>query len=144
MWSIAECFDHLIVAAREYLPKLDEGIADAIRRGTFGEARFRYALPGRLWVWAMEPPPRLRVKAPRFFHPASGRPRNEVMAGLRAYQRAGHPRELADAAGLDAAVGGRHAGADVRRYAERRPNDDRRDIYAGRQAAVPDAHAGHA
>ena len=33
-WSVARCVEHLNVAARLYLPKLDEGIADAIRRGT--------------------------------------------------------------------------------------------------------------
>jgi hypothetical protein len=85
-WSIAECFDHLNVTAREYLPKLDAAISDAIRRGLFAEGPFLPSLLGRIWVWTLEPPPRMRVKAPRLFHPASGRPRHEVMAALRAYQ----------------------------------------------------------
>ena len=29
-WSVAQCLDHLNSTAREYLPMLDEGIADAI------------------------------------------------------------------------------------------------------------------
>jgi hypothetical protein len=85
-WSIAECFDHLNVTARMYLPKLDEGISEAIRRGMFAEGPFRPSLLGRFWVWTLEPPPKMRVTAPRIFHPASGRPRHEVMAALRAYQ----------------------------------------------------------
>ena len=38
-WSIAECIDHLNSTARLYLPRLDEGIAEAIRRGLYGEVR---------------------------------------------------------------------------------------------------------
>jgi hypothetical protein len=85
-WSIAQCFDHLNATARAYLPTLDEGIADAIRRGLYADGPFRYGWPGRISVWLMEPPPRIRMTAPQTFSPASGRPRHDVMAALRAYQ----------------------------------------------------------
>ncbi len=86
VWSIAECLDHLNATARTYLPKLDEGLADAIRRGIYGDGPFSYAWAGRILTHFYEPPPRLRVRAPQIFHPAPGRSRHDIMAALRAYQ----------------------------------------------------------
>jgi hypothetical protein len=85
-WSIAGCLDHLNVTARLYLPTLDEGISEAIRRGVYGEGPFRYAWLGRVLVFVNEPPPRFRVPAPARVHPAAARPRSEIVAALRAYQ----------------------------------------------------------
>ena len=85
-WSIAQCLDHLNVTARMYLPMLDEGIADAIRRGLYAEGPFRYNVFNRMIARSMEPPYRLRTKAPKAFQPPPGRPRHDVMAAFRAYQ----------------------------------------------------------
>ena len=85
-WSVAQCIDHLNVTARTYLPKLDEGIADAIRRGMYGEGPFRYGWIAGLFVSAIEPPPRFKSKAQKVFQPAPARPRPETLAAFRAYQ----------------------------------------------------------
>lgn len=85
-WSVAQCIDHLNVTARVYLPKMDEGIANAIRRGLYGEGPFRYNWLGRLFVKTVEPPPRFRVKAPTAFQPSPSRKRPETLAAFRAYQ----------------------------------------------------------
>ena len=85
-WSIAECFDHLNTTARLYLPRLDEAISQAIRKGMYGEGPFRYSWLGRLAVRLMEPPPLIRTTAPPAFRPPAGRSRHEVMSALRAYQ----------------------------------------------------------
>lgn len=85
-WSVAQCIDHLNVTAREYLPKLDEGIADAIRRGLYGEGPFRYNWLARCFVAAVGPPARFKVKAPGRFQPAPSRKRSEALAAFRAYQ----------------------------------------------------------
>ena len=85
-WSVAQCIEHLNVSARLYLPYLDEAIANAIRRGLYGPGPFRYNWIGRLFVFTLEPPPRFRTKAPAAFQPVADRPRQEVMAGFRAYQ----------------------------------------------------------
>lgn len=85
-WSIAQCLDHLNVTARLYLPRLDQAIADAIRRGVYGEGPFRYALLGRWLTKSQEPPARMRFKAPKVMHPPSGRTREEIVAAFRAYQ----------------------------------------------------------
>ena len=85
-WSVAQCIDHLNVTARQYLPMLDEGVADAIRRGLYSAGPYSYNWVGRLMVYLVEPTTRLRGKAPKAFQPAPGRPRHDVMAAFRAYQ----------------------------------------------------------
>ncbi len=85
-WSVALCIDHLNTTAREYLPKLDEGISNAIRRGHYAAGPYRYNWIGRLIVHAMKPTTRMRSKAPQVFVPTPGRPRPQIMAAFRAYQ----------------------------------------------------------
>lgn len=85
-WSIGECIDHLNVTARLYLPRIDQGIADAMRRGIYGGGPFRYALLGRWMTKSQEPPARIRTKTVKAFHPTAQRPRSEIMAAFRAYQ----------------------------------------------------------
>jgi hypothetical protein len=85
-WAVADCIEHLNVVARLYLPSLDEGIADAIRRGLYAEGPFSYNWIGRVFVFVMEPPPRFKVKAPKSFLPGATRSRHEIMAAFRAYQ----------------------------------------------------------
>ena len=86
VWSVAECVDHLNVTARLYLPRLDEGIADGIRRGLHGEGPFTYNWIWRLLVRSFEPPPRVRLKTPALFRPGAARSRHDIMAAFRAYQ----------------------------------------------------------
>lgn len=101
-WSISHCLDHLNATARRYLPALDEGIGEAIRRGVYGEGPFSYAWAGRLFVHLNEPPPRFRFKAPSLMHPAPTRPRHEVLAAVRGYQ-VQYIDRLRQANGLDLA-----------------------------------------
>jgi hypothetical protein len=86
IWSVAQCIEHLNVTARLYLPKLDEAIADAIRRGVYGEGPFTYNWIGRFAVRSMEPPVRMRMRTPKTFQPPPSRTRHEIMAAFRAYQ----------------------------------------------------------
>jgi hypothetical protein len=85
-WSIAECIDHLNVTARLYLPRIDEAIAEAIRRGLYAEGPFTHDLLGRLFVLSMEPPAKIKLRAPEVFRPGAPRARSEIMAAFRAYQ----------------------------------------------------------
>jgi len=101
-WAIAECIDHLNVTARMYLPVLDEGIANAIRQGQYGEGPYAYWWLARLFVRMLEPPPRFRTKTPAAFRPPSGRTRHEIMAAFRAYQ-VQYVDRLRQANGLDLA-----------------------------------------
>jgi hypothetical protein len=101
-WSVAQCLEHLNVTARVYLPRLDEGIADAIRRGLYAPGPFAYNWIGRLMVWVVQPTTRVKAKASKPFQPTQGRPRQEVMAAFRAYQ-VQYIDRLRQANGLDLA-----------------------------------------
>jgi hypothetical protein len=85
-WSIAQCLDHLNATARFFLTYLDEGIADAIREGAYGEGPYHYNLVGRVFARLLEPPARLRMTAPPDKLPGPERPKRETLAGFRAYQ----------------------------------------------------------
>lgn len=101
-WSIAQCIDHLNVTARLYLPKLDEAIAAAMRRGLYGQGPFRYSRIGRWMTRSQEPPARLRTKTVKIFHPPPDRSRAEIMTAFRAYQ-VQYIDRLRQANGLDLA-----------------------------------------
>lgn len=101
-WSVAQCMDHLNASARVYLPVLDEGIADAIRRGLYGPGPYVYNAIGRLHVYFAQPSTRIRARAAARLLPAPGRPRSEIMAAFRAYQ-VQYIDRLRQANGLDLA-----------------------------------------
>lgn len=68
-WSVAECIDHLATANRIYLAAMAPAAARALERGRL---RRGPAVPGRIGRWfvsTLEPPPRLRAKAPRTIQP---------------------------------------------------------------------------
>jgi hypothetical protein len=101
-WSVGQCLEHLNAVARFYLPRLDEGIAEAIRRGLYGEGPFRYGWLGRWSVRLAEPPPRFRLKALQAFEPQPNRSKQEITAAFRAYQ-VQYVDRLHQANGLDLA-----------------------------------------
>ncbi len=85
-WSVAECLDHLNAAAKAYLPKLDDAIADALRQRAPGAGPFKPSWAGRILLRTSEPPFRIRLRSPRVFEPSPGGSRQEVVAALRTYQ----------------------------------------------------------
>lgn len=101
-WSVGQCLDHLNATARNYLPLIDEGIAEAIRRGLYSAGPYAYTWVGRCFVYLVQPTTKIRAKAPRQFLPAAGRPRQEVLAAFRAYQ-VQYIDRLRQANGLDLA-----------------------------------------
>jgi hypothetical protein len=68
-WSIAECFEHLNVTSRAYVPLLRERIEGAPAAATSGSRPFRRDLTGWLLCWSIEPPARMRTRTPPPFEP---------------------------------------------------------------------------
>src|ERR1700674_1085610 len=99
-WSIGECFDHLNATARAYMPAIDRAIATARGRGLKSPGPFSYSLFERLFLRWNEPPPKLRLPAPKVLKPAAGRPLEPVIRDFMGWQE-----QLADririADGLD-------------------------------------------
>ena len=104
VWSVSLCLDHLNVTARAYLPVMDDGVAEAVRRGFYGAGPYSYNWVGRLMVYLVQPTTRLRAKAPAIFRPEPSRSRHDVMAAFRAYQ-VQYIDRLHQANGLDLARG---------------------------------------
>ncbi|HEX5134610.1 MAG TPA: DinB family protein [Thermoanaerobaculia bacterium] len=77
-WSIAQCLDHLN-SGWGALPKLDRAIAGAGERGIRGAGPYRHPLLGKVYLRFTEPPPKIRVSAPRRFRPVAERSISDVV-----------------------------------------------------------------
>jgi hypothetical protein len=99
-WSVAECLEHLNVTARVVLPRIDDAIADAVRRGVRGGGRFVLPWADRLVLRSTEPPSRWPMRSPAALRPAPLVPRDQVMSALRDHQQQFIAR-LQQANGLD-------------------------------------------
>jgi hypothetical protein len=70
-WSVAECLDHLAATNRGYLSAMQLA-ADSARRAKKFRQAGRSALPGFLGGWfvrSLEPPAKLKTKAPQAIKP---------------------------------------------------------------------------
>jgi hypothetical protein len=64
-WSVAECIDHLTTTTRQMVPPLLSLLSTA----PAGQEPYSMDLKGRLLVWFMEPPYRIKFKAVANFQP---------------------------------------------------------------------------
>ncbi|HET7220113.1 MAG TPA: DinB family protein [Vicinamibacterales bacterium] len=81
-WSVAECLDHLAHANRVYLAAMEPAASRALASGSH---RRRPALPGlfgRWFVRAMEPPPRVKSRAPGSIQPRTAPALADAMASF--------------------------------------------------------------
>ena len=69
-WSIAENFIHLRITAEIFLPTIDHALAETISSGLISSGPFRLGWYGRLLVWYVEPPPAIRLPAPKALRPS--------------------------------------------------------------------------
>ncbi len=68
-WSVAENLTHLDTTTAVMLPAVDQTIAEARRRNLYREGPFHLGLLGRLYIWYSEPPPKLKLPAPKILKP---------------------------------------------------------------------------
>jgi hypothetical protein len=78
-WSIAENFVHLNLGTQTYIPSIDQAIADARARGLTGNGPFKLDLAGKLFVRYLEPPYRVKTKAPKVIKPLLQGPAKEAV-----------------------------------------------------------------
>src|SRR5215210_4014426 len=79
-WSVAECLDHLTVTNRELIEGIKKTISDARSKGLTSRGPFRHGWIGNLFVRSMEPPVKMKFKAPKIFKP---RPHQSLEATAR-------------------------------------------------------------
>jgi DinB superfamily len=99
-WSIAENFIHLCTTTEVFLPAVDHAIAESRRKDLLDEGPFRLGLYGRILVWYVEPPPAIRLPAPRLLRPRLPGSAEPVLENFLASQAA-MTRRMEDAAGLN-------------------------------------------
>jgi len=68
-WSIGDCFEHLNLTAKLFAGPIEHTIHQARADGLVSPGPFSYRLIERLFVRAMEPPPRMRLRARPGFRP---------------------------------------------------------------------------
>lgn len=64
-WSIAQHIQHVTRAGRQFGLAMKVAITDARKRGLLSKGPFRPDFIGRLFLKALEPPVKLRVKSPK-------------------------------------------------------------------------------
>jgi len=64
-WSIAENLLHLCTTLQVFLPTFEHGIVETRRRGFLSPGPFRLGRYGSLLLWYVEPPPVIRLPAPK-------------------------------------------------------------------------------
>ena len=95
-WSIAENLIHLRITTETFLPSIDRALAENHRRELFGAGPFRLGWYGRLLVWYVEPPPAIRLPAPKKLRPVlSGDPLRALDEFRRSQERM--PQRIQDA-----------------------------------------------
>jgi hypothetical protein len=85
-WSVAECIDHLATANRVYLAAMQK---PAIRAREQGRLRCGPAKPGWIGEWfarSLEPPVKIRLKAPRSIRPRIAPPLADAFPSFLAGQ----------------------------------------------------------
>src|SRR4051794_72909 len=70
-WSIAECLVHLNTTAGIIQSFMERAIARGKRDHIVGTGPFDIGFKGRFFVWLAEPPPRIRLPAPRNLRPST-------------------------------------------------------------------------
>jgi hypothetical protein len=78
-WSISECLVHLNLADGLDLPALTGEIERARAAGLTGSGPFRYGFLSRRFIRWTEPPPKIRVKAPKPYRPLPDQPKEKVV-----------------------------------------------------------------
>ena len=68
-WSIAECLAHLNVTAVTVQSMMSKAIERGKREKKFSDGPFEIGTKGRLLIWLAEPPPKVRLPAPRSVRP---------------------------------------------------------------------------
>jgi len=85
-WSIGECYVHLNLSSKAFLPRLLEALHNARKEKRRASGEFALDLPGRMLLWFIEPPYRMKFKTPEAFHAPSVPPAAEVMKEWRRLQ----------------------------------------------------------
>jgi len=69
-WSAGEHLEHLALTNTIYARAIDEAIGAARERGLVGDGPYRGTIMGRMFLHALDPPPKMNVKTFKYLEPA--------------------------------------------------------------------------
>ena len=78
-WSLAEIFVHLNLTAQMYFPEIDRAIEQGRAKGLTGDGPFKLDFVGRMFVKYLDPPYRMKTKAPGMIKPLLQGPASEAL-----------------------------------------------------------------
>lgn len=78
-WSIAQCMDHLNVTNAKMIQEIEKSIKHGKEAGIKGDGPFVYGFLGRWFRKILEPPVKMKVKAPGAFQPSPRRSMDEIV-----------------------------------------------------------------
>ena len=78
-WSVAECLTHLRLTSEAYFPLWQQAFEYARSKGLTSDRPFKLDFWGQALSWFLEPPPKIRFKAPQKFQPVECGPADQVL-----------------------------------------------------------------
>jgi hypothetical protein len=78
-WSVGQCLEHLNLTARRSLPLFEQAVDKGLEQGIRSNGPYAYGYLSRFFLRVLEPPVRMRVKAPKGFQPVSALVPEKVM-----------------------------------------------------------------
>jgi hypothetical protein len=81
-WSPSECLQHLVLSVDAMLPRIEEALKEGLAQDLRSHGPFGPGLLGRLLLWSIEPPYRMRTRTAPSFIPPSARLAPEDLAEL--------------------------------------------------------------
>jgi len=101
-WSIAENLAHLNITTQAYVPSIQRALHLARERGLKGSGAFDLGLTGKLFVGYLEPPFKVKTKAPKMIQPLLQGPASDALPqflrGLEAFGKLVNSAEGVDCA----------------------------------------------
>jgi hypothetical protein len=83
-WSVAQCIDHLATINVFYGAAIERAVEDARQRGVLGGGPIAPTFFGTRFLSSLEPPVKLRARAPASVTPRSAGTRHDIMAAYHA------------------------------------------------------------
>jgi hypothetical protein len=83
-WGVAECLDHLATTNVFYGAAVEKAVDDARQRGLVGGDPIASTFFGERFIRSLEPPVKLRARAPKSVRPKAGGTRDAILAAYYA------------------------------------------------------------
>lgn len=85
-WSIGECIEHLVLTGIDYSGQIEKGIEKARENNYLYKGPYKYSWIGKKFISNVEPPAKLKFKAPKSWKPDSSLPMDKTISDYMSLQ----------------------------------------------------------